>query len=49
MSIIDIIKTILILLSAPILASICVIVLLVHVMIILILLLTEEIMGVIRR
>ena len=49
MSIIDIIKTILILLSAPILASICVIVLLVHVVIILILFLTEEIVGLVRR
>ncbi len=49
MSIIDIIKTILILLSAPILASIYVIVLLVHVIIILILLLTKEIIGLVRR
>ena len=49
MSIIDIIKTILMLLSAPILASICVIVLIVHVLFILVLLLAEEIVGLVRR
>ena len=49
MSIIDIIKTILILLSAPILASICVIVLIVHILLILVLLLAEEIVGLVRR
>ena len=49
MSIIDIIRTILILLSAPILASICVIVLMVHVLLILVLLLAEEIIGLVRR
>ena len=49
MNIIDIIKTILILLSAPILASVCVIVLIVHVIIILIMLLTEEIIGLVKR
>ena len=49
MSIIDIIKTILILLSAPILASICVIVLIVHILLILVLLLAEEIIGLVRR
>ena len=49
MSIIDIIKTILMLLSAPILASVCVIVLIVHVLFILVLLLAEEIVGLVRR
>ena len=49
MNSIDIIKTILILLSAPILASICVIVLMVHVLLILVLLLAEEIIGLVRR
>jgi len=49
MNIIDIIKTILILLSAPILASICVIVLIVHILLILVLLLAEEIIGLVRR
>jgi len=49
MSIVNIIKTIFTLLGAPIIASICVIVLIVHVIIILILLLTEEIIGLVRR
>ena len=49
MSIVDIIKTILILLSAPIMASICVIVLIVHIAIILVLFLIEEITGLIKR
>ena len=49
MNIIDIIKTIFILLSTPILASICVIVLMVHVLLILVLLLAEEIIGLVRR
>ena len=49
MNIVDIIKTILILLSAPILASICVIVLIIHVLLILVLLIGEEIIGLVRR
>tara|TARA_B100000959_G_C14623699_1_gene477269 strand:- start:44 stop:193 length:150 start_codon:yes stop_codon:yes gene_type:complete len=49
MSIVNIIKTIFTLLGAPIIASICVIVLIVHVLLILVLLIAEEIIGLARR
>ena len=49
MNSIDIIKTILILFSIPILAAITTVIVLVHVVIILILFLVEEIVGLVRR
>jgi len=49
MNIMSIIKTILILLSAPILAGICVIVLIAHILLILVLLLVEEIIGLVKK
>jgi hypothetical protein len=49
MSIVNIIKAVFILLSAPIVAGICAIVLIVHAILILVLLLIEEITGLIRR
>ena len=49
MNIVDIIKTLLILVSIPILAAITTLVALVHVVVIMILFLTEEIIGLVRR
>ena len=49
MNIVDIIKTLLILVSIPILAAITTLVALVHVDVIMILFLTEEIIGLVRR